>query len=202
MLRCQPFSKQNRTKNDDDGRISLLGEFHRFVEAYLPEYIFVENVPGLQTVPNHKGPFAEFLRLLDDLNYFFDYRIVMSFHYGVPQSRRRLVLLASRLGPIKIPPPTHGPGTDHPDRPTVWEWISHLPPIEAGEVHAEVANHRAAQLSPLNLRRIAATPIGGNRRDWPKELELPCHQKHTGHTRCLRQNDKGSTVACINDAMP
>ena len=177
---CQPFSKQNRTKNDNDERRSLMGEFHRFVEAYLPEYIFVENVPVPKTAEQHL--FSDLIRLLRELKYFFDRRIVMAYHYGVPQVRRRAVLLASQLGPIRIPPPTHGPKTAHPALPTVWERIAHLPPIEAGETHATIANHRAARLSPLNLRRIAATPIGGGRRDWPPEFELSCHQKHSGHT--------------------
>ena len=200
---CQPFSKQNRTKNDDDGRRSLLYEFHRFINTYMPEYLFIENVPGLQAVDKHNGPFADFIRLLDDLQYFYDHKIVMAYHYGVPQRRRRLVLLASRLGPIKIPPPTHGSGTDHPDLPTVWEYISHLPSIESGESHTTVANHRAARLSYLNLRRIAATPIGGDRRDWPKELELLCHQKHSGHTdvygRMVKDQPSAAlTTRCIS----
>ena len=179
---CQPFSRQNRIRNNEDGRRDLLKEFHRFVSAYLPEYIFVENVPGMQTVSSDIGPFANFIQLLDDLNYFYDFKIVMAYHYGVPQRRRRLVLIASRLGPIKIPQPTHGPGTAQPNLPTVWEWISHLPSINAGETHPEIANHRAARLSPLNLRRIAATPLGGSRRDWPEELELSCHRRHSGYT--------------------
>ena len=177
---CQPFSKQNRLKNDNDGRRRLLGEFHRFVEAYLPEYIFVENVPVPGMDEQHLFP--DFIQLLGELKYFFDRRIVMAYHYGVPQSRRRAVLLGSRLSPIEIPPPTHGPDTAHPALPTVWERIARLPPIEAGEIHSTITNHRAARLSPLNLRRIAATPIGGDRRDWPPELELLCHQKHSGHT--------------------
>lgn len=179
---CQPFSSQNRSRNDDDDKSSLLGEFHRFVEAYWPEYIFVENVPGLEMTEGSRGQGGDFIRLLKKLEYFFDSEIIKVCHYGVPQSRRRLVLLASRLGPIKIPPPTHGPGTGSTDLPTVWEWISHLPPIEAGDKHAEIPNHQSARLSPLNLRRISATPIGGDRRDWPPELELRCHQKHPGHT--------------------
>lgn len=200
---CQPFSKQNRTKNDKDGRRNLLGEFHRFVRAYLPEYIFVENVPGIQTVTSRKGPFANFVQLLEDLGYFYDFKIVIAYHYGVPQRRRRLVLVASRLDPIKIPLPTHGPGTNQPRLPTVWEWISHLPPIRAGEAHPKVANHRAARLSPLNLRRIAATPLGGDRRDWPKELELLCHQKHSGYTdvygRMIKnQPSPALTTRCIS----
>ena len=200
---CQPFSKQNRTKTDDDGRRDLLGEFHRFIEAYLPEYIFVENVPGIQTIDQHNGPLADFIRLLDKLAYFHHFKIVKAYHYGVPQNRRRLVLLASRFGPIEIPSPTCGPGTDRPTLPTVWEWISHLPPIKAGETHPVITNHRAACLSPLNLQRIAATPLGGDRRDWPKEFELSCHKKHSGHTdvygRMIKDRPSAAlTTRCIS----
>lgn len=200
---CQPFSKQNRAKGKEDGRRNLLGEFDRFVESFLPEYIFVENVPGLQVIGESDGPFTRFIRLLKNLNYSFDFGIVMAYHYGVPQRRRRLVLLASRLGSIKIPEPTHGPGTDQPSLPTVWEWISHLPPLAAGETHAEISNHRSASLSSLNQRRIAATPIGGDRTDWPKALELSCHQKHSGHTdvygRMLKDQPASAlTTRCIS----
>ena len=200
---CQPFSKQNRAKQGDDRRTSLLGELHRFVRMHFPEYIFVENVPGLQTVGGSEGPLAEFVRLLESLNYHYDCQIVMACHYGVPQRRRRLVLLASRLGPIGIPPCTSGPGTDHPDLPSVWEHISQLPEICAGETHGEVDGHRAAHLSPQNLKRIESTPVGGDRRDWPDELCLPCHREHPGHTdvygRMLKDQPSAAlTTRCIS----
>jgi len=179
---CQPFSKQNRTADGDDPRRNLLGEFHRFVRAYEPEYLFIENVPGLQAIKDSEGPFSDFLRLLKKLNYWHAYKVVMAYHYGVPQSRRRLVLIASKLGPIEFPPPTTGPGSKKPKLPTVWEAISHLPRIKAGQTHAKIPNHRAANLSDTNLRRIAATPRGGGRVDWPKKLTLNCHQGFSGHT--------------------
>ena len=200
---CQPFSKQNQRKQEGDGRRNLLAEFNRFIKAYLPEYIFVENVPGLQTLAQSDGPFGDFLRFLTDLGYFHDHRSVMAYRYGVPQSRRRLVLLGSRLGQIEIPPATHGPGTPYPRLPTAWEWISHLPPIAAGETHPGIPNHRAANLSPLNLSRIAATPIGGDRRDWPPNLLLPCHGRHPGHTdvygRIVKHRPSAAlTTRCIS----
>jgi DNA (cytosine-5)-methyltransferase 1 len=179
---CQPFSRHNSVSDKADERRDLLGEFDRFVKTYLPEYIFLENVPGLQSVEKRKGPYTQFKALLHELDYFFDQKVVMAYHYGVPQSRRRLILLGSRIAPISLPTRTHGLGTDHPDLPTVREWISHLPPIKAGEAHRDIANHRAANLSPMNLMRITATPQGGNRTDWPKGLGLPCHQTHSGHT--------------------
>ena len=123
---------------------------------------------------NPMDQLGELVRLLVNLGYFVDSRYVISHHYGVPQRRRRIVVLASRYGPIEIPPPTHGPDTANPEIPTVWQWISDLPPIEAGEEHAGIMNHRAARLSPLNLRRISATPEGGNREDWSEDLRLNC----------------------------
>lgn len=200
---CQPFSKQIHGTSEDDKRRTLLTEFHRFVETFLPEYVFIENVPGLQTVDEHEGPFPAFTDLLGKLGYFFSYKIVMAYHYGVPQSRRRLVLLASRLGEICVPPPTHGPGTSNPSLPKAWDWISHLPAIQAGESHPSVPNHRAAKLSPLNIRRIAATPVGGDRRDWPEALELDCHKKHPGHTdvygRVVKHQPSAAlTTRCIS----
>jgi DNA (cytosine-5)-methyltransferase 1 len=94
-----------------------------------------------------------------------------------------LVLIASLLDTIKFPPETHGPGNSKQKYSTPREWIDNLPPIEAGETHQEISNHQAMNLSELNLRRIQATPIGGDRRDWPQELELECHTNgYTGHT--------------------
>lgn len=199
---CQPFSKQRRAKRQRDARRSLLHEFHRFVEAFLPEYVFLENVPGMRDSSKRKNPFRVFAALLDDLGYRYESGVVMACNFGVPQRRSRLVLLATRLGAIELPPPTHGPGTGR-DWPTVWDWISHLPPIEAGETHPEIPNHRAAHLSELNLRRITQTPIGGDRRSWPSDLELKCHRNHSGHTdvygRMLKNRPSPAlTTRCIS----
>lgn len=180
---CQPFSKQQRERRRSiDGRKDLLREFHRFVRAYRPEYVFIENVPGLQTVDDSHGPFAKFLKLLTKLGYWHCHKVVYACHYGVPQRRRRLILIASRLGPISFPKPTHGPGTKRKSLPTVWSAIGHLPPLKAGQAHPKIPNHRCANLSDLNLKRIKATKIGGTRIVWPAELVLDCHENHSGHT--------------------
>lgn len=179
---CQPFTKQRTDRSQKDQRIPLLLEYKRFVEYYLPEFIFVENVPGLQKVDVQESPFKEFVNSLIDNEYFVDSGIVASQNYGVPQHRRRLVLIASRLGEIKIPSSTHGPNTDNPDFATVREWIAHLPPISAGEIYTDIPNHRAASLSPMNLERIRITPEGCGRESWPLNLKLECHTKHTGHS--------------------
>jgi DNA (cytosine-5)-methyltransferase 1 len=123
--------------------------------------------------------------------------------YGVPQKRQRFVLLASNIGNISLPPKTHGFGDGKARFSTVGDWIADLPPIEAGQECDSVPNHRAANLSPLNLRRIKATPPGGSRLDWPSKLTLACHAGHAGHTDVygrLRMEQPASalTTRCIS----
>ena len=177
---CQPFTKQNtkRPMSDRDERVPLLAHFARLVEGCRPDLVFVENVPRLQKLDSDTQPFGEFLSRLDAAGYEADYRTIVLAKYGIPQLRRRLVLIASRHGAIRLPDETH-----EPERyATVREWIAHLPPIQAGEEHEEVPNHRAADLSERNLERIKATPEGGGHRDWPEHLKLDCHRDFSGYT--------------------
>ena len=69
-------------------------------------------------------------------------------------------MLASVLGELAVPPPTHGISRGAVAPSTVKDWIGHFPPIADGEVHPEIPNHQAAKLTDLNLRRIRATPRG------------------------------------------
>lgn len=183
---CQPFSKQRSTKLHPRRGRDLLDHFSRFVAAYTPEFVLCENVPGLQSVSGASGPFQRFCRMLERNGYHHDYKIIECQAYGVPQMRRRLILLASRIGKIAVPPPSHGPSAGVPYE-TVSRWIRGLPRLEAGATDPRDPVHRAAALSPLNLRRITATPLGGTRLDWPKHLRLRCHSKPgparvVGHT--------------------
>jgi len=178
---CQPFAGHRHEPASRDGRSMLLLDFLRFIQSLEPELIFVENVAGMRRLNASQGPFAEFV---DEISKTHDlaYDIVASADYGVPQTRRRLVLVASRLGPIDLPAPTHGPGADFLHT-TVREWIGGLPPIAAGCDSPELGSHRAMRLSKLNLARIRATPEGGDRRDWPERLRPECHRGgFDGHT--------------------
>ncbi len=178
---CQPFAGHRQEPPGRDSRSFLLIEFLRFVTAFDPELIFVENVPGMQRVSASEGPFAEFVDELSSTHHV-SYGTISSADYGVPQTRRRLVLVASRLGPISLPEPTHGPATGCP-RSTVREWIGSLPAIAAGQAESGISSHRSMRLSDLNLERIRATPEGGDRRDWPDRLWPDCHRDgFNGHT--------------------
>ncbi|MCY3773075.1 MAG: DNA cytosine methyltransferase [Gemmatimonadetes bacterium] len=181
---CQPFSKQKtkRPSLDEDERVPLLAHFARFVEGCKPDLVFVENVPGLQKLDSESQPFGDFLKRLDAAEYEIDCRPIRLSKYGIPQTRRRLLLIASLHGVIRIPDETHGPGTSNVRYTTVRDWISHLPAIHAGEEHNGVLNHKAAKLSERNLDRIKATPEGGGERDWPEYLKLECHKGFTGYS--------------------
>lgn len=200
---CQPFSTQNGTRKKKDSRRSLLSHFGRFVRYHKPDFILVENVPGIQNVKARRSPLSEFVRLLEKLEYQHIIRVVDCRDYGVPQTRKRLVLIACRAGGLSFPEKTHGDGTDVPYS-TVWEWIKDFPRIAAGKECKEIPNHRAAALSTKNLERIQATPRGGSRRDWPLKLVLKCHKNgHDGHSDVygrLRKNQPASalTTRCIS----
>ena len=71
---CQPFSKHAKPDRKD-GRRSLLGHFGRLVERLQPEFVFVENVPGIQRVRGN-STFRRFLRVLSDLEYSCDYGVL------------------------------------------------------------------------------------------------------------------------------
>ncbi len=197
---CQPFSQQNRQKKKRDERVSLLAEFGRFVKRYLPELIFIENVPGIQTI-SRNSPLDEFIAMLDRLEYSHDVQTINCQDYGVPQKRKRLVLVASRLGEIQVPPKTHGK-TLKPFT-TAWDSIRGLPKVAAGEADPIISNHRAAMLSQKNLERIRATPPEGSRSDWPERLWLKCHKDTTGHSDVygrIRKNQPAPamTTRCIS----
>lgn len=177
---CQPFSTQNKAKSEGDIRRTLLDETHRFIKELDPDYIFIENVPGLQKIDKDKdGPYKRFIEFLSVQGYKFIEFIAQAEEYGVPQRRKRFVLLASKLGKIQIPPKTHGEGLL--PIATVRDYISEFPVIKAGDVHPEDIWHRSPSLNDLNLERIRKTPEGGDRRDWPNHLINECHKKHSGH---------------------
>ena len=168
---CQPFSRRRRgAVSLGDHRLGLLIHVLPFVHRNRPEFIFMENVPGLRDADAGTGVFQDLLRALQAFEYWVDHRVVKSQDYGVPQRRARLVLLASRLGSVTFPVPTHGAGSPCTKLSTVGEWIASLPAILAGETHPYIPNHQSARLSPLNLRRISATPPGGGWPDLPPEL--------------------------------
>ena len=102
--------------------------------------------------------------MLNSEGYEYDYGIINAKNYGVPQNRRRFILIASRRFCPHIPPATHGEGLL--PYVTVFDAIHGYPELEAGEFNNDIPNHRAACLSEINIQRLQVTPInGGSRTD-------------------------------------
>jgi len=171
---CQPFSSYSRRYNDKESKWKLLQDFARLVQECEPEIISMENVLQLK----HHPVFQEFIDKLENLEYSFDAYEVNCLDYGIPQSRKRLVLLASKFGKINLISPTH-----HSERyETVRTTIEHLEPLSAGQASKRDRLHQCSKLSELNLRRIRASKPGGTWRDWSKDLIAECHIKESGKT--------------------
>ena len=196
---CQPFSVHTRKYRKDtarprDTKWELLNDFGRLIEEVKPEIVAFENVTPIRK----EDIFTDFLGKLASLNYFvFQVRVYCP-DYGVPQKRRRLVLLASTLGDISLLPKTHlraasgcagetsllqaeDYGRLKPC-PTVRETIDYLPPIAAGEVSDADLLHRARKFEAKNQARIKQSKPGGTWKDWDVHLRAPCHQKPSGET--------------------
>jgi DNA (cytosine-5)-methyltransferase 1 len=176
---CQTFSKYTQgLDNDDDPKWTLLDHFARLVREMKPDIVSMENVPELQRHPI----FDRFLDTLTEEGFHFtaerEKQVVYCPDYGIPQHRRRLVLVASRFGPIELIPPTH-PGRKHR---TVRQALARLPRLRAGDACETDPLHRTSRLSPLNLQRIRRSKPGGTWRDWPDELVADCHRERTGKT--------------------
>lgn len=170
---CQPFSKYNNLKNKkEDGKWKLLSEFERLVLSVKPELITMENVPQLRD----QAIFNTFVLNLKSNGYFVWFQVVNCTNFGIPQNRRRLVLLASLLGEIKVAQPQKN------SLVTVRQAIGALPPISAGESNSVDPMHRSPSLKPINMQRIIASKSGGTWEDWPESLIANCHKKVSGST--------------------
>jgi DNA (cytosine-5)-methyltransferase 1 len=171
---CQPFSTyaQRYELDGKDGKWGLLYEFARLAQGTKPDVITMENVP---TVIKH-AVFHDFVDTLKRLGYSVWFDVVNSANYGVPQMRRRMVLLASKHGEIEMVKPTHE------TQKTVRQAIGRLRPLLAGEVAPRDKMHVTSTLSEKNLRRIKASKPGGTWRDWPEELVADCHRAESGRT--------------------
>jgi len=172
---CQPFSKLTNGI-EKHSAWSLLDNFGRFVTRIQPELVTMENVPEL--ADRGREVFDRFVERLEQLDYSVDWQFVNCQEYGVPQGRKRLVLLASLLGPISVPEGRY-------PYPSQWrrvrDVIGSLPELESGEEDESDRLHGAPLLSDTNLKRIRATPHdGGTRHSWPDELVLDCHKKKSG----------------------
>lgn len=191
---CQGFSsmkKRNKKKSARDPRNSLILDYLRFVEDLHPIVIMLENVPGLANYNQFKKVFKRLI----ELGYDPKFRVVNVANYGVPQRRKRLVMVGSLLGNIDIP---EGTTTFK----TVRDAIGKLESV--AETNDEVHRIFPTHTKEVQERIERTPPNGGSRRDLPPEYTLECHKKEgIGFNDVygrLRWDDVSSTITggCLN----
>ena len=169
---CQPFSSYSKRRSGQDDGWGLLSVFGSLVKDIRPEVVSMENVPGL----TKSAKFPSFMNDLTDAGYKKSVHLVPCSDYGVPQRRRRLVVLGSLLGDIHMLPKSSESGNP----PTVRGAIGHLPKIEAGSACDSDPLHRSSGLSDKNMKRIRQSIPGGTWKDWDVQLRANCHLKESG----------------------
>lgn len=191
---CQPFTRLTKIELSDGRKqarqrdANLLTEAAKFVKHYQPELVLSENVAGIRD-PRYGGIWDAFRRKLQRLGYVTGTDIVCTSNFGIPQFRKRSILLAVKEGLVTsehlqndIGDALLVPEAD-PDAPyvTVREAIGHLPPIGPGEEHPTVPNHRTRNLSELNRKRLRHAKPGETNAYLETtrhgDLSLRCHRE-------------------------
>lgn len=182
---CQYYSIINHDTTKSKLSKDLLMNFARFVDYYRPGYILVENVPGIMT--SNDSILPQFLKKLDKMGYIHVVKDVINMsEYGVPQSRRRFSLIASRLDGVKLSLPEKD---NHISILSEFIGEAHgFPKIEAGHRDKTDFMHSTAALDAISLERMRLTPHdGGSRLAWAgdERLQLKCY---IGRDDCFRDN--------------
>ncbi|MDH5782077.1 MAG: DNA cytosine methyltransferase [Candidatus Bathyarchaeota archaeon] len=190
---CQGFSSLRRTRKGDsrDHRDDLLMMFARRIAEIFPRMVIFENVPGIMQ-GRGKAFLRKFIKKLERHGYFPIGKLLDAANFGVPQHRKRLIIIFTReeaitgdLLPI-LPWETHADphlARDESLLPwvTVRDSIADLPPLKSGEKHPTIPLHEAADHGENALRIIKNIPKnGGSRKSLPSHLWLPCHKKMRG----------------------
>ena len=155
---CQPFSRYTMryrkdeketpiapaNSNKNHKKWGLVKSFSDKIQQILPDIVSMENVPELV----YTNVFKKFLEVLASCNYHVSYGVAFCPDYGVPQNRKRLVLLASRLGKITLIEPEYSPD----DYKTVKTAINDLPKLNSGDKHEKDNLHFYSRLNEINMK--------------------------------------------------
>lgn len=167
---CQGFSSM-RTRNGArrirDERNDLIYDVLRIVRSMRPKSVMLENVPGLAT----DRRYAAFCTALEAMGYFVKWAIFNTVDFGVPQRRRRLVMVASTIADPQF-------ASRATRRRTVREFIGSIAPPDKSR---DPLHNYSVRRSSKSLQKIKDIPLdGGSRSDLGKDRQLRCHKRIRG----------------------
>ena len=181
---CEGFCSLTRKYKREDPRNVLILEMARLVEEMRPEAVLMENVPGLETRGRHL--LDEFVARLRTAGYYPQWWIVQMANYGVPQNRRRLVLLAGRGFAVPLPNPTHARLPRHGSGLKKWlslrsaiggeRWPRTLTSARRHGGPRRLNWHVVRNIQPQTKARLQAAVPGKTWRGVDPELRPECHQ--------------------------
>ena len=180
---CQGFTSLTSKYRRYDSRNNLIREMARLVEETKPKTVMMENVPGL--AGRGRSLLKEFQDRIEQLGYEVDVDILQVADYGVPQNRRRLVLLAGLGFQVPMPRPTHSKNKNEALAPwrTVRDVLSGLTePITLTEAKErsvfERSNwHLTRSISEKNKLRLTHAKPGATWAAIPEDLRPECHKR-------------------------
>ena len=180
---CQGFSSLTSKWRRFDPRNTLIAEVARLAEEMHPRIVMVENVPGL--ADKGKELYQRLLARLEDAGYVCNWSILQVADYGVPQKRRRLVLLAGRGFRVEMPNPSHSRAGEQglPPWRTLRDALSGFKDKSITVAEARTLGgpqavnwHVTRQLSPQNVERLRHAKPGAVWKALPEEVRPPCHR--------------------------
>jgi DNA (cytosine-5)-methyltransferase 1 len=203
---CQGWSTIGKRIWDDE-RNELFTEFMRVVRLLEPANFLIENVLGLKDM----GAAADVRTLFEGIGYKVSFHVVRAANFGIPQLRRRVIFVGSRVG-LTYGEPHPLVGGD--EFTTVWDAIGDLPAVGPGETATEYDRHAATAYQrllrrgstvvqghtvsahpPHLVRALSFIPDGGNRTAIP-----PRYQPSSGfHNSYSRLNSREPAVAVTSN---
>ena len=203
---CQGFSQKGKRKTINDERNFLFKHYVEVVKFVKPKYFVMENVPNLLTA--EKGFFLNEIKgLFKGYGYSIRYGVLNAADYGVPQNRRRAIIIGKYLAtPPELPLPCK-------QKVTIWDAISDLAYLESGEGEFEqkyrnspksdyekkmrkgskiLYNHMATKHSALALERLSLIPPNAGKEVLPKEHITK--SVYSGTWSRMKQNDVAVTI--------
>ena len=205
---CQGFSMSGK-RNINDKRNTLFEEIIRAVKLTNPKIVVIENVVGILSMKNSEGKFVKNLihKNLEELGYEVKHKVLNASDYGVPQSRKRVIFLASRIGNLNFPEPSNL-------RITVMDALGNIPDVNKNvylkpktnfqksmsNSVKEIFNHEAMNHNHNVLNRIRHVPPGGNWKNIPSKI-YNVGGEHSNNYRRLDPNKPSITLKHATKSM-